>query len=671
MKKNVLTFILILSTNFLFAQWNFTFNYNSAGQRVALVEATVSESTPSITLHFIDHIYNTSNSFEVSRRPLHGNGVDWTLQASLSGGTETWTDTNVVIGDVWEYQVKRDMTTKFATGYVSAGIRYDQTDYKGRIILLIDATMETPLTIELEQLKRDLTGEGWCVEEVFVARVDGWDSGNAVIQVKQQIQTVYNAAPANDKPSHLFIIGHVPVPRSGLDVQPPDGHTGSNGAVGSDTYYADLDGTYTDTSTFDPSYSLYDTNAINFPNDFKWDQDFIPSELELAFGRIDFYDISSYADTEVQLLKNYLDRLHNYRMVVDDMGENTAFRLGWPNSYDGSYRSLIPISGDQNVFLEPSGNTHPEWVQNNGPFQAYLQNSEEPSLTEWDTFGMDATVYASDQSYWGHWSMPETGSAFKVRTLLAADTKCLVTLWQSTAINVFYQPGIGETMGMSCKRIMDHNATNNNIEKPEEAYDTNDFWNRTHMQYHGDPSLRLFQVYPISNLTHTIVNGNELQLDWTASVESDIVGYHVYKSTSEFGAYQKISSSLITSTTYTDTNITNSNEWYMVRAVKLQVTGSGTYLNPSTGIFIQSSVSLSVDEENLVSNIKLYPNPTSGNVFIVGDNINKIEVSSISGQIVLVKKNTNTLDLNKLAKGVYFIKITTGKGNIVKKLILK
>ena len=671
--KLVALITLMFSANSTFAQWNFTFNYNSAGQRVALVEATVSETTPSITLHFIDSASNSSNSFDVYRRPLHGNGIDWVLQTSLSAGTGTWTDLNVSVGDVWEYQVKRDMGTQYATGYVSAGIRYDQSNYDGRMILLIDSTMMAPLALELNQLKKDLTGEGWFVEEIYTSRASGWYSGDTVIQVKQQIQNVWNAAPVNDKPTHLFIIGHVPVSRSGMDLQAPDGHVNSNGAVGADTYYADLDGLFTDDSTYAPTFTLYDLNAYNQPNDFKWDQDIIPSELELAFGRVDFFDINSYALSEIQLLKNYLDRLHDYRMVVDDMGENTAFRLGWANSYDGSYRSLIPISGANNVYLDGSPNP-PLWVKDNGPFQAYLQNSQEPSLTEWNADGMDATVYASDQSFWGHWSVPEIGGAVgKIRALLAADSKCLVALWQSTAVNVFYQPGIGETMGMSCKRIMDHNITNNNIEKPEQPYDEADFWNRTHMQYHGDPALRLFQVYPISNLIQSVVNSNELQLDWTASTESSIIGYHVYKSSTEFGQYQKISSSIITGTTFTDVNVLNSNEWYMVRAIKFQVTGSGTYLNPSTGIFIQSPITVGIEENIVNSTLIIYPNPTTGIVFVKADNIQKIEITNINGQIIKTIKNmtTNSFDISNQSKGIYFIKVITNEGISIGKLILK
>jgi len=361
-------------------------------------------------------------------------------------------------------------------------------------------------------------------------------------------------------------------------------------------------------------------------------------------------------------------------MVVDDMGENTAFRLGWANSYDGSYRSLIPISGANNVYLESGSSNHPLWVKNNGPFQAYLQNSQEPSLSEWDTDGMNATIYASDQSFWGHWAMPETGSAFsKIRALLAAETKCLVALWQSTAVNVFYQPGIGETMGISCKRIMDHNIVNNNIEKPEQPYDESNFWNRTHMQYHGDPSVRLFQVYPISNLTETVLNGNQLQLNWAASTETSIVGYHVYKSTTEFGQYQKISTALVTGTTFTDTSVTNSSEWYMVRVVKLQVTGSGTYLNPSTGIFIQSSILLDVsNNEYRNSEVNIYPNPTTGIVCFDAKNIKQIVIFNSSGQTIrTVNSNEKTVDLSDLNKGIFFVKIITNNGTFLKKLILQ
>jgi hypothetical protein len=115
-----------------------------------------------------------------------------------------------------------------------------QSGYRGRMILLIDNTITTPLSTEIEQLKTDLIGDGWFVETIEAQRVAGWNGGQAVTVVKQQIVNVYNAAPTNDKSKLLFILGHVPVARSGLALEAADGHPENEGALASDAYYAEM-----------------------------------------------------------------------------------------------------------------------------------------------------------------------------------------------------------------------------------------------------------------------------------------------------------------------------------------------------------------------------------------------------------------------------------------------
>lgn len=572
---------------------NYTFNFGSTGQRVCLTDVSVDTVVPSATIHFRDSQFNTNKTTSVYRRQSNGTGSDWNLVASgLTAGTPSWTDLAVAKGETWEYQVRRANVTGDAIGYAAASIVHDQSDYRGRMILLIASNIENELPDKVNTLIKDLTGDGWFVQKLQVPRAAGWYSGDTVTGIRNQLNAIYSDAPANDKPKVLFILGHVPLPRSGAGGQTPDNHPVNAGARGADTYYADLDGVFTDTSTFNPG-GLSTPLSINLPGDYKWDQDFIPSELEMAFGRVDFADITSFIQGEIALTGQYLDRLHYYKHVAPGcfMGNRTAFNFGFNNSNDGSYRSLPSISKADSLYQNYSGTNHPQWVNTNGPFMVYMQNQFQPSINEWNTYGMNATVFSSDQSYWGFADVPEGYQYSKIRALLAADTKCLVALWTTMAINIFHQPGIGEPLGISCKHIMNHNLTNQNLEKPIQEYDAPAFWNRTQFAFSGDPTLRLHQVYPASNSVITCT-GNAAVVSWSPSADTRIIGYHVYKSESEFGVFEKITGQIpSTTTTFSDTAYVKGS-WYMIRAVIMQETGSGYFINPSQGIFIEGDIDL-------------------------------------------------------------------------------
>lgn len=661
--------VLFLTTQ-LQAQFNFNYNFNSNGRRVCLIQSSINANNPSVTIEFLDKFSNTSEPYTIKRRSLNGINSDWvTLASNLPPTSINWTDTTVSLGEVYEYQVRRSTTSGDAIGHLTVGVNYDQTNYKGKMILVIDNSFQTSLAVELLQLKKDLTNEGWNVIELFVPRATSWETEASVVTVKNMIVATYNSAPINDKPTHLFLLGHIPIARSGQNAIAPDNHDVNKGARGSDCYYADIDGVFTDTATYNPGG--INSMAINLPNDFKWDQDFIPSSLEMAFGRVDFANITSFSISEENLLRSYLTRLHNYRIVASglDMGEKTAFRTGYDNSNDGSYRSLIPISGASNVDFYSGSLPFPQWVQNNGPYQIFMQNSLVPNLNDWNTYGMDATIFSSDQSYWGYWEEPEGFSYGKIRALLAANTKCLGAIYTTTAINTFHQPAMGETMGWSCKRIMDHNLTNNLLEKQQQSYDTSEFWNRTHFQYHGDPTLRLFQVKPASNLQASVL-GSEITLTWNASTETGIIGYHVYKSSTEFGIYSKLTSAPISVLNYTDSSY-NTSDWYMVKAIKLQTTGSGTYLNPSIGISnnVASLTTKSYDFET----VTVSPNPAKEVLLInASENIQSYQIIDLQGKVVLEQAfDKNSINISQLENGVYFIKIFSLDKNIVRKFVKK
>ncbi len=106
----------------------------------------------------------------------------------------------------------------------------------------------------------------------------------------------------------------------------------------------------------------------------------------------------------------------------------------------------------------------------------------------------------------------------------------------------------------------------------------------------------------------------------------------------------------------------------------VQVTDSNGCLGTSVAIYFESSTSL-YDISNLIS---LYPNPSSGEIFIsTSEKINKISISNVSGLNILeVPINTNKqrqvkLNLQEYSKGIYFVKISYRDRHIIRRFILQ
>ena len=666
MKKIIYAILFLVTINAVYAQ-NYSFNFAATGRRVCLVSSKVAANNSSVKIIFHDSLSNTSEPLFVNKRLLGTNS--WNNAASnITPGTGHWIDTNVSAGEVWEYQVKRNNTWSFASinysavGYTLGALLTDNSVYKGQMILLVAQDIPTNLATKYFRLKKELTNDGWFVNELIVPKATSWDSGNQVVTIKTQIQNIYNAAPTTDKPKVLFILGHVPMPRSGsANVVAPDDHSQNAGARGCDGYYADMDGVYTDTATFNPG-GLTTPLAINQPNDFKWDQDYFPSNLEMAFGRVDFADITDVTTSELGLIENYLDRLSNYRNVNTgfDMGDKSAFNLGYNNSNDASYRTLLNVSKPENVYQKTDATNHNQWVQNNGPFKVYMQNVLVPSITDWQTYGMNATVYSSDQSYWGFGDVPQPSGVFsRIRALLGVDTKCLVALWTTTSIGLFHQACNGQSIGQALLHTINHNTTNQHLEKPQQQYDTEAWWNRTHFEIWGDPTISLYQVKPVNNLTLTNVSGNPV-LQWTPSIDTAVLGYHIYESNTELGVYQRISSAPITASNFTIPNY-NPNHWYMVKAIKIVESGCGKLLQSSIGKSIQADVNLSSAEFQTAKSWMVYPNPVKDQLQIRSKNkLEKIRIYNNLNQLVVNIQPETTdchIDCSNWQSGLYFIEI--------------
>ncbi len=560
MKKFLLSVfcsLFILNTN-LFSQ--------SVSDPAVQITVTTNSTTPQITLNWVGNA--TTTQYNLYRKLK--TATTWgSVIASLTGTVNQYVDNAVTVGTNYEYRIIRTGTGYTGYGYINTGINIPAVDKKGKLILLVDSTFITTLSAELKRLENDLEGDGWTVIRHNVLR------SGTVTHVKSFVVADYALDPTNTKA--VFIVGHVPVPYSG-NIN-PDGHPDHLGAWPTDTYYADVNGVWTDVTV--TSTTVSPARTQNIPGDKKFDQSVIPTDLELQAGRVDFANMPSFAATEQTLLKNYLDKDHDYRMkifsplkraVVDD---NFGFFGGEAFAASG-YKNFAPLVGSSNVlagdyFGDLTAGTY-LWVYGCGG-GTYTSASGIGATSNFATSNLQGVFSMLFGSYFGDWDATDDF----LRAALAQG-KILTNVWSGRAHYQLHHMGLGENIGYG---VM---TTQNNIGSLYYGSSVGITGRWIHHGLMGDPTLKNDVVGPVSNVIATKA-GNNCNISWTASTETAVVGYNIYMKNDTNKVYVKLNALPIAGTTYTDNCLLYPGIYkYMVRALKLENTPSGTYYNLSDGV---------------------------------------------------------------------------------------
>jgi hypothetical protein len=537
--------------------------------------AAVQVNPPQVALSWPADVNATG--YVVSRKMVGDEA--WGPGTSLAGSATSFVDANVSSGAAYEYQISKTTSVGYAGyGYVCAGINAPLIEQRGKLILIVDNLYAADLSAELARLQSDLVGDGWVVLRHDVSRND------SPANIKNIIQSDYVGDPVNVQA--VFLFGHVPVPYSGnLN---PDGHPNHQGAWPADVYYGDMDGSWTDSSVSNTSAERQAN--WNVPGDGKFDQSDLPSDVELEVGRVDLSNMTCFSNKtppryELDLLRQYLNKDHNFRhgrlaiqrrgLICDNFGEKSgeAFAAsGW--------RNFAAFFGADNVVAVPGWSFFSTlssqsylWSYGCGGGSYYtcdgLGSSDDFATTDVQTV---FTMLLG--SYFGDW---DNESNF-LRAPLGSTSSALAVAWAGRPHWFFHHMGIGETIGYSA-RISQNNKSGG-------LYSAQNYGTYgVHVALLGDPSLRLHPVVPPSSPNGAVANGN-LTLTWTASTDTDLQGYHVYRANTPGGPYLRITGSTpVTDTTFTDSTAGASAYTYMIRAIKLEHSASGTYFNPSQGIF--------------------------------------------------------------------------------------
>ncbi|MFM6955071.1 MAG: hypothetical protein ACKOX1_00790 [Ignavibacteria bacterium] len=672
---------LILQTGILLSQ-------DGKGFSVTVEAKVQSSPKPAITLTWNSD--DRAESYAVFRKDptMHSwsDQAEWgSAIANLGKDVLSYTDENVTPGIAYEYQVLKvctpagiktinlgftdTVTTYFGSGYVLSGINVSPILSRGTVILLIDSTMVSPLSAEITRLEQDLKNELWTVVKRTAPRATAFNP-EAVATTKEIIFSIIEKNP-NEQYS-ILLLGRIPVPYSGL--MAPDGHSPDHvGAWPADVYYADFDGEWADESINSNGASRAENK--NIPGDGKFDKSANDADIKYPIGRIDFYNLTSFAETEVQLLKRYLDKNHAFRSgeikpvysatVDDNFG---AYGEGFSGS---AYRGFGGLVGKDNIvanreFLDSTITTMFSYGCGAG---SYTSCAGVGGIAEFSKRPITSVFTMIFGSYFGDWDSKDN----VMRSVVASRGTVLTTGWAARPHWFFHPMGLGKPIGEVLL-----GAQNNTQQYLPAIYNTKRYPGGvyyqvaprgTHIALIGDPTLRMTSNMPIETPKNIGVTSTvSAQIDWESVPNAS--GYLLYKSSSETGPFEPLTPSPITETTFHDIKASwKQDVVYQVRAVMLRETKSGSFYEvsaPNTS----EKINVSVDENTAQEfRIACSPQPMSysGIIQFVAPDAGQTEVSihTMDGRLLKTLLNARidggahslVVPAQELPIGMYMVRI--------------
>ena len=643
-------------------------------------------SPPTITLRW--NAFPSSQQITIWKK--EASAVDWTFVANIPAGDTSYVTKKPKNNTATEWRVQKDiyingMINNYGNGYVYAGVRMAEEHSRGRLLMLIAQNANDSLATDIGLAMRDMTGDGWIVDSLVIPSTDNH------FAVKAKIRNWYNS---HSDAKSLFIFGHVAVPYSGnmrnggFSVIPADGHTPDHdGAWPSDVYYADMDTSgYTDAIT-----NTTGTRAANqnVPSDGKFDQIIAPSDAELAIARVDLSSLPAFAKTEMQLLAQYLQKLHAYktnqwnvprRGLIDD-------RLGYMDGEApgrGAWMSMSPMFRPANI---STGNYYTSTkagaysFSHTTSFGNYNQYVDIMNTSNFND-SIKSVFNTGFGSYFGDWDNSDN----ILRGCLASPGYTLTNCWDGRPMFIFHHMALGKTIGYA-NRVTQNNFAILGVKNA--TYPVLFMAGRTHISMMGDPTLRLHMITPPTslNVKKRKAGRQGLRLTWTGSTDTTILGYHIYRAENSAGPYTLISNRRIKKLSYVDSWAQDGINYYMVRAVKLDSSASGTYYNLSTGIFGSQSyldtfstpaplAPAVADEQEENAAFAVYPNPASGQVTVeltTEFSNSAYHVSDAQGKVLASGKVAGSkllLNTSAISNGIYFITFANSKKVHTEKIVI-
>jgi hypothetical protein len=541
-----------------------------ASLRTAQLWAVVQDAPASITLRWATVMGRTVTAVAIDRKPLAG-GSWGAAVATPAAGASQWTDTNVTPGELYEYRVRLTTSSGAVTGYVVSGVRAVIDGYQGRIAIVVDSSLQPMLAAELATLQDDLYGDGWIPVVVSVGRAATPASVRSALVSLRASSPDLRAA---------YLLGHVPVAYAGNNN--PDGH--ASRIMSADGYYGELTSTWNGGAgcTNNPQQAVL-TDAPTAMNTF-CNADF-PSTLELEVGRVDMSNLPTFTAGELASLRAYLAKAHAFKIrarsatvrgfIKDRLGD-VGLLTG-----AGAWSTYAALVGPSNITVD-NRNTTFSYNILDGQSHAFAFGSNYGADCTGSLNGLVGSTATVATTSWGAAFNHTIGSYFGefncrdsfLRGLLASGD-ALSNAYN--ALQWFFHPmAMGQTLGFTALRTMNNKVTM--LYAPLGSCIASAA--NSHLGLMGDPSLRMQYILPPTALALSNVGG-QVEARWTASAEPGIDGYHVYQVTA--AGHTRLTTTPVTATRWTSAVAYAPGLRFVVRAIKLTTTSSGSYLLPSVG----------------------------------------------------------------------------------------
>ena len=607
---------------------------------VVPITVTTTTAPASITLSF-PAVAGGTNTF-LGRKLLNQTAWSFIL---LQPGATMFTDVNVLPGIGFEYIVIQESNTPPVqrVGLVYAGIEVLATAYRGKMILVVDDVLSSPLAMELDRLVQDLRGDGW-----QVLRRDIDVAAHTVPTVKALIKGLYDDDPDNTVAGLLF--GNIPVPYSG-NIN-PDGRPDHLGAWPTDYYYSDMDdAAWTDTQINNTSAARPANH--NVPGDGKFDQSQTPTLAEIVVSRVDFSNLSGWDVSQTELYRRYLNKNHNFRTGAYKPGNNTLIddNLGYFGGEafaQNGWRNGQAITGvgsivqgdfftdtDNQSFLIGYGCGDGNYMGANGVGNSTNFKNDSVNIV----FSM---LYGH---YFGDWDF-ETNPFLP--SALASKGGILATSWAGRPNWHLHHMALGEPILTSTFWVWLNSFLQDRVYPPNFGDDL------IHVGMLGDPTLRAHAVAPPDTLV-AMASCDNVNLTWKASSDA-VLGYLVYRSPSLDSIFEIIVNTPVLGTTFTDTMPLAGMNYYQVKSYKLETVPTGSYYNQSIGT--PASVDFNTDTLSATA----VPTPVSCNG--LSDGAIDLSVSGgAMGTNTFLWSNSSTMqNQSGLNAGTYTVTVTSAQG---------
>jgi hypothetical protein len=564
----VLNLLMMKLLPFIFCLCSLTSWSQSAADYTVMLEAeAISETSLKLT-------WNTdanATGYYVYKKDL--SSASWSIPIASLNGTDTgYIDNPLSLDTPVEYRLIKSTGSYSGYGYTHSGIKLKAPVFRGDILLIVEDSANNQLAPEISDLKQDLFADGWRVTHIAV-RAD-----SSASFVKSLVLENFDNLPSLQA---VYLLGHVPVPYSGEIA--PDAHTNHVGAWPADVFYAEMNGTWTDYSVSNTTAS--DPRNQNVPGDGKYDQSTLPSDVELMIGRVDFANLTGFSQSEMELLRRYLNRTHAYkngewqlrkRALIDDnfggfSGEAFA-ASGWRNFSPLIGRDSI-VSADYRTSMNASSYLF-SYGCGGGSFTSAGGIGTSSDLAG-DSLQTGFTMLFG--SYFGDWDATNNF----MRSALAQGTTMSIS-WAGRPHWYYQSMGMGYPIGYSAKLTQNNTSVYSN----QQNYGAK--W--VHTALLGDPTLRMEYTLPPTNLAVDSIDTFHIALNWTASSDQSILGYNIYRSRDGSGFF-KLNEEPISAINYTDSCVLYKGTYeYMVKAVSLIENFSGSYFNESLGAWGEKEI---------------------------------------------------------------------------------